>query len=139
MPTAALVVLLVVLAHGCACATPPPDEALLRRFEAHKPQLEELLEEVLSNPRMQEIERVLGGFSGRVGVRSVDSWPRVADWPVEFVIYDYVLYHDGIRKGIAWCECTPDPVLPSLNGRKRHEGEAFRHITGNWYLFFSPT
>lgn len=149
---------LVVLGMAVACANPPSDDALLELFKTRQARLEALLKEVLENPRMGDLEKAHATQDGlaeygitsdeaadyqeflrEAGVRAVRNIRRYSDAePVYFVVYKYYIYHDGISKGFAWSDGSPVPTVSSLDGRARGAGKAFRHVAGNWYLFFAP-
>ena len=158
---AAMALVLGLACAATACTHPPDDAGLLRQFHDNRKELDALLEELLTNPRMADLEMAHSLRDGlaaynvssaesqsyaqklrKAGVQSVSDHHRIADrYPIYFVVYEYYLYHDGIQKGFAWSEASPGMrihVVDRLDGRSRSEGEAFRPIEGNWYLFVRP-
>ena len=152
---------LVSVVAFASCASPPSDAHLLKQFDQSRKELDALLQELLTNPRMADLEmahRLSDGLAAyevsadesrayrqrlrKAGVRSVDDHHRIADrYPIYFVAYEYNFYHDGVQKGFVWFSSPPGAytkVVDQLDGRSRSEGEAIRPIEGNWYLFVRP-
>ena len=161
MKAIATIVTLVSVVVFASCASPPSDAHLLKQFDESREELEALLQELLTDPRMADLQMahmLSGGLAAyevsaaesseyrqrlrKAGLRSVDDRHRIVDrYPIYFAVYEYSFYHDGVQKGFVWFPSSPGPyakVVDQLDGRSRSEGEAIRSIGGNWYLFLRP-
>lgn len=144
-----------LLISGCT-AQHPADEVLIKNFNAHKVEFNQLLQMYLSdkglgrvahdftrpaNPaeigitpeRIAEYRQRFHKLSLRAGIEGYDEKDTV--W---FYASTQGLAVSGSKKGYAYVTKKPELIVEKLDGYRSADGKsfsAFRHIEGNWYLF----
>jgi hypothetical protein len=142
VPTVRRLILGGVVAILSGCSSPPNDDLLILHFESHRVALHALSTERLANPSVNEV-RMAYDITARpptarlVSQSSMD--PPPASRALYLTVYSRSFYHAGVAKGFAFLTGPPRGTMVStLDGRQRSDGEAFRKLEGNWYLFFEP-
>jgi hypothetical protein len=159
-PTKLLVSLLLILSHLSACASGanhPADEALLSNFRSHRADFERLLQMFLAD---KGLGRVAPDFTRPDAPQSVGVAPeRISEYRNLFKKLgltagiegyeekDHVWFHastyglavTGSSKGYAHLKQRPALVVGSLDSYRHRDSRSFvvfRHIEGDWYLYF---
>jgi hypothetical protein len=154
----AIVTLLLATVSFSACSSKhPSDETLLKEFQTHKAEFNQLLQMFLSdkrlgrvaynftrpeNPseigisqqRLQEYRELFDELNLSAGIEGYDEKDVV--W---FHASSQGLSVTGSSKGFAYITKPPQLIVGSLDGFRSRDGRsftAFRHIEGNWYLYF---
>lgn len=159
-------VLLVLLLFGALMLAVSPfmgkvphhdsDEALIERFQEHQEAFEQLQREISAEPALaredrygiypenifdpdrvamyrEQLDRV--GLPGRFTIQM--------DGTIEFVMTSGGTVHHSSKKGYAYRETAPDSLCLDLDEASKrlhpfpYNGwRGYRHIEGNWYLYF---
>ena len=148
----------------CGCARHPSDETLIEFFYRNQTEFQALAETFISDKNLATIWIQGGSLRYRVrdsgsiapsrvrkykqyleslGIRSCTKFP--VSKKVRFRVSEEGLGFSTpfSTKGYA-CPLSPgdrtefEPVVGSLNGRKRDQGDAYRRIKAGWYLYYAP-
>lgn len=168
----ATVAFLASVLSSCGGDRTPTDTTLIERFEKHRAEFEALRQMVQSDQGLVRVDDTWTKPEDptTIGVTAA----RIADYrarfralgiPRGFQAYggpDHILFLAwvqgitvaGSAKGYAWCEKTPDDVVPDLDAaweanhqeylkKNRQQSnhwekhlDLYRHIEGKWYLHF---
>ena len=153
---AALCLVAIVFVSGCSTKH-PSDEALVNNFQSHRSEFDQLLQMFLAdkklgrvaydftrpaNPaeigisgqRLKEYRKLFDRLDLSAGIEGYDEKDLV--W---FHASTQGLSVTGSGKGYAWLTKPPQLVVENLDTYWSKDGRsftAFRHIEGNWYLYF---
>lgn len=152
-----ILALLFPLLAGCARNQHPSDDALLKNFSAHEPEFDGLLTMLRADKKLERVD---------VNWTRPDNPASAGVPPERIKVYREIFkklniprgfdaYHDperftflasasglsigGSGKGYAYLEERPELVVASLDNYRSPTGRSFtayRHIKGNWYLFY---
>lgn len=134
----------------------PKDEDLVGKFHAHKAEFEQLLQMFqddkglgrvsdftrpenpesigISRERIREYQRLFRKAGLEAGIEGYDEKEII--W---FHASSQGLAVTGSGKGYAYTRKRPETVVDNLDSYWSKDGKsftAFRHIEGNWYLYF---
>ena len=150
--------LLLLALCGCGSSKHPSDERLIENFRAHKAEFDQLLRTFLAD---RGLTRVAEDFTrpdnaGVVGVsaESLKAYRRLFDRlglkggvegpePKEIVLFyasTQGLGVSGSSKGYAYCKERPPRLADDLDAYRPTDKESFtvfRHLEGNWYLYYN--
>ena len=160
----AALVALALLAAGCGASRHPSDDELLRRFHAHRPELDQLVSMFQAD---RELGRVGDGFTrpedpALIGVSParialyrqlcaaiqapdcIEGYPELAHPssagpkdPIWIHVSSLGLAISGSSKGFCWSAGHGEEIVASLDTlRPRRSGTWLRPIEGNWYLYY---
>ena len=148
--------LLILSIAGCS-SRHPTDQKLLAEFQSHKAQFEQLLAMFQAD---KKLERVAYSFTRpdnpvEIGItrERIQQYRDLFDnlkltagieglEPKDMVMFHrstYGLSVSGSSKGFAYFLKPPQLLVDSLDGYRSKDGRsftAFRHIEGNWYLYY---
>ena len=142
---------------GCSSEKHPSDQSLLENFQTHKAEFDQLLQMFLAdrglgrvaynftrpeNPedvgvtreRLKAYRALFDDLGISAGIEGYDEKDIV--W---LHASTYGLSVTGSSKGYAYLKERPELVVESLDAYRSQDGKsftAFRHIEGNWYLYF---
>ena len=156
-PSLLLALIIPLLSAGCAKNQHPSDETLLQNFNVHEKEFDELLTMLRAD---KKLERVDVGWTRPDNPASIGVAPeRIKSYRELFKKLDiprgFYAYHaperfsfiasasglsiGGSGKGYAYLEDQPELVVASLDNYRSPTGRSFtayRHIKGNWYLYY---
>ena len=154
----ALLATILLTSFIASCSSKhPSDKVLLSEFQSHKAEFDKLLQMFLtdkglgrvaysftrpenlneigiSEQRLREYRDLFDELSLSAGIEGYDE--KEAIW---FHASTYGLSVSGSSKGFAYLTKPPQLVVDSLDGYRSKDGRsftAFRHIEGNWYLYY---
>ena len=151
-----IAILFVVSLSGCSERPHPSDDELLTTFNAREGEFETLAAMFREDTHMVRIApdflRPEGGITKerwdayrdlfqKLGLRSGIALSGQPVDAIEFLASTngYVV-GGGSEKGYVYRENPPKQLLDSLDNLHFHDSKgfdtAYRHITGNWYLFY---
>jgi len=136
--------------------TGPPDDVILATFKAHESELQKIVSMTDNDPRLLYLDDtgfrttdslIIGMDSARVNeyrrvcveAGKVKSFSVNEDSrEIDFEYWWNSGYDDFTAKGIAFLPKPPQRTFSSLDDPQgwRETGSVYRHIRGNWYLYF---
>ena len=149
--------IVIALSAGCARSTHPSDSALLQRFDTNEADLERLLTMLREDPKLQRVDDTWTNPSdpSSIGVSAerIATYRRLfaklgiprgfyafhAPERFTFLASTFGLSVSGSAKGYAYLENKPVLIVSSLDtywSSDNRSFTAYRHIKGNWYLYF---
>lgn len=159
--TGAIVLVPLLLTGGMVAAvvqqdTPPTDRFLIAHFKQHQAPLEQVIALLRENPELSRVDQTWTNpndpASIHVSAERIALYRKLLEQagvprgfstmtPNKSVEFYYWLrgsvVTDGISKGFAYCTTPPQPLATSLD--KEELPRAYRHILGDWYLFYEYT
>ncbi len=142
---------------GCGDSSHPSDDALLHNFHRHEAEFEQLLVMLRTDNKLERVDNTwtrpedpatIGVTAARVDTYR-DLFLKLAiprgctayHAPERFMFTasTFGLSVSGSAKGYAYMTETPEVVVPNLDTHRSADGRSFtayRHIKGNWYLYF---
>lgn len=142
---------------------PPTVASLERDFHEHRAEFDKLLSMALDDAQFQggpfDIFNVTadagisrGWMLHPLSAERVVAYQRLLDdlrlerirrwWtadPIKFIRWSRGSFEHGRSKGFVYTEHPPDTLIDDLDEYEhdaKGDGEAWRHLDGNWYLFF---
>jgi len=152
-----LAALLLLALAGCGSGSHPSDKKLIENFQTHKAAFDQLLRMFLADKGLgrvgEDFTRPENASSVGVNAEGLKAYRRLFErlglkGGVEgYDEKDIVLFYasaeglsvSGSSKGYAYCKQRPPLVVEDLDSYKSPGDKsftAFRHLEGNWYLFF---
>jgi hypothetical protein len=137
---------------------PPSDAAMLRRFTRQEGTFNSLVEMASVDKGLIRVDEnwTMPDDTQRVGVSTERlaayrrllrdaGTPRGYKASADGTNFDFYFWmrgsaiSDDVQKGFAYRAIPPPSILPTLDGVRHNRAEyfvAYRHIHGNWYLFY---
>jgi len=151
----ASVVLIVALAAGFDYLfRPPSDQTMLAHFERHEATFRRIVQMKEANKKLFRVDeswtdphqpQAIGVSSARIAeyrrlLREADTPRGFLVWKETSGIHFYCWvsgsgFTSTRTKGVAYLKKRPAETVPSLD-QPLHSSLAYRHIRGNWYLFY---